>query len=204
MRGARNYPCMGHPGKRAPTVELCDDPRGYQPTAIRQHTTRAVPARPQSGRAGHPARRSRRLQRADLCAGGGHAAAARCGSGGNASRCTSARRTLRLARCPARRRPCKPRIAPPPPPGNSLNGTPIPPRAAGRNACRRRCRPRCAKRVQRQRIWRTVGCGRALRPTHGRVHDARRSAGAAEESGRRRGAQDVEGPAADLIAVSDR
>ncbi|HEX3285039.1 MAG TPA: MCE family protein [Mycobacterium sp.] len=38
VRGARNYPCMGHPGKRAPTVELCDDPKGYVPTAIRQHT----------------------------------------------------------------------------------------------------------------------------------------------------------------------
>ncbi len=24
-------PCMGHPGKRAPTVELCDDPKGFQP-----------------------------------------------------------------------------------------------------------------------------------------------------------------------------
>jgi phospholipid/cholesterol/gamma-HCH transport system substrate-binding protein len=26
VRGARNYPCMAHPGKRAPTVELCNDP----------------------------------------------------------------------------------------------------------------------------------------------------------------------------------
>jgi hypothetical protein len=38
VRGARNYPCMGHPGKRAPTVELCNDPKGYQPLAIRQHS----------------------------------------------------------------------------------------------------------------------------------------------------------------------
>ena len=38
VRGARNYPCMEHPGKRAPTVELCNDPKGYVPTAIRQHT----------------------------------------------------------------------------------------------------------------------------------------------------------------------
>ena len=37
VRGARNYPCMEHPGKRAPTVELCNDPKGYVPTAIRQH-----------------------------------------------------------------------------------------------------------------------------------------------------------------------
>lgn len=31
VRGARNYPCMEYPGKRAPTVELCRDPRGYVP-----------------------------------------------------------------------------------------------------------------------------------------------------------------------------
>ena len=37
VRGARNYPCMAHPGKRAPTVELCDDPKGYQPLAMREH-----------------------------------------------------------------------------------------------------------------------------------------------------------------------
>jgi phospholipid/cholesterol/gamma-HCH transport system substrate-binding protein len=38
VRGARNYPCMEHPGKRAPTVELCNDPRGFIPTAIREHS----------------------------------------------------------------------------------------------------------------------------------------------------------------------
>ena len=37
VRGARNYPCQGHPGKRAPTVELCNDPRGFVPLAQRQH-----------------------------------------------------------------------------------------------------------------------------------------------------------------------
>ena len=31
MRGARNYPCQEFPGKRAPTVQLCRDPRGYVP-----------------------------------------------------------------------------------------------------------------------------------------------------------------------------
>ena len=46
VRGARNYPCMGHPGKRAPTVELCNDPRGYQPTAMRQHILGAYPIDP--------------------------------------------------------------------------------------------------------------------------------------------------------------
>jgi phospholipid/cholesterol/gamma-HCH transport system substrate-binding protein len=31
VRGARNYPCQEFPGKRAPTVALCRDPKGYVP-----------------------------------------------------------------------------------------------------------------------------------------------------------------------------
>jgi hypothetical protein len=37
VRGARNYPCMGHPGKRAPTVEICNSDKPYIPIAQRQH-----------------------------------------------------------------------------------------------------------------------------------------------------------------------
>ncbi|TFV59739.1 MCE family protein [Mycobacterium sp. PS03-16] len=46
VRGARNYPCMEHPGKRAPTVELCNDPNGYQPLAQRQHALGPYPLDP--------------------------------------------------------------------------------------------------------------------------------------------------------------
>jgi len=46
VRGARNYPCMGHPGKRAPTVELCNDPEGFKPIALRPHTTGPYPFDP--------------------------------------------------------------------------------------------------------------------------------------------------------------
>ncbi|OBB17652.1 virulence factor Mce [Mycolicibacterium setense] len=46
VRGARNYPCMEHPGKRAPTVQLCDDPRGFVPLAQRQHTLGPSPFDP--------------------------------------------------------------------------------------------------------------------------------------------------------------
>ncbi|MUL83415.1 MULTISPECIES: MCE family protein [unclassified Mycolicibacterium] len=46
VRGARNYPCMGHPGKRAPTVELCNDPRGFQPIAQREHALGPYPLDP--------------------------------------------------------------------------------------------------------------------------------------------------------------
>ena len=31
VRGARNSPCPGQPGKRAPTPALCEDPQGYVP-----------------------------------------------------------------------------------------------------------------------------------------------------------------------------
>ena len=37
VRGARNYPCMGHPGKRAPTVEICNSDKPFEPLALRQH-----------------------------------------------------------------------------------------------------------------------------------------------------------------------
>ena len=39
VRGARNYPCMGHPGKRAPTVEICNSDKPYMPLAMKQHTS---------------------------------------------------------------------------------------------------------------------------------------------------------------------
>lgn len=46
VRGARNFPCMGHPGKRAPTVEICDSDRQYEPLAMRQHALGPPPFDP--------------------------------------------------------------------------------------------------------------------------------------------------------------
>jgi phospholipid/cholesterol/gamma-HCH transport system substrate-binding protein len=46
VRGARNYPCMGHPGKRAPTVEICDSDKPYEPIALRQHFAGPYPLDP--------------------------------------------------------------------------------------------------------------------------------------------------------------
>jgi hypothetical protein len=37
---------MGHPGKRAPTVQLCDDPKGFVPLAQRQHALGPYPLDP--------------------------------------------------------------------------------------------------------------------------------------------------------------
>jgi phospholipid/cholesterol/gamma-HCH transport system substrate-binding protein len=46
VRGARNYPCMGKPGKRAPTVEICDSDRPFEPLAMRQHVLGPYPIDP--------------------------------------------------------------------------------------------------------------------------------------------------------------
>jgi hypothetical protein len=37
VRGARNYPCMGHPGRHASTGEICTSAEEYGPLAMRQH-----------------------------------------------------------------------------------------------------------------------------------------------------------------------
>jgi hypothetical protein len=46
VRGARNYPCMGKPGKRAPTVEICDSEKPYMPLAMREHMLGPYPLDP--------------------------------------------------------------------------------------------------------------------------------------------------------------
>jgi phospholipid/cholesterol/gamma-HCH transport system substrate-binding protein len=46
VRGARNLPCMDHPGKRAPTVDICDSDQPYEPLAIRQHALGPPPFDP--------------------------------------------------------------------------------------------------------------------------------------------------------------
>ncbi|KUI42736.1 virulence factor Mce [Mycobacterium sp. IS-1590] len=46
VRGARNAPCMGVPGKRAPTVEQCYSDKPYEPLAMRQHSVGAYPIDP--------------------------------------------------------------------------------------------------------------------------------------------------------------
>jgi len=46
VRGARNFPCMGHPGKRAPTVEICESDKPYEPLAMHPHVFGAYPIDP--------------------------------------------------------------------------------------------------------------------------------------------------------------
>jgi phospholipid/cholesterol/gamma-HCH transport system substrate-binding protein len=44
VRGARNYPCQEFPGKRAPTIQLCRDPRGYVPIGSNPWRGPPIPA----------------------------------------------------------------------------------------------------------------------------------------------------------------
>ena len=46
VRGARNTPCMEQPGKRAPTVEMCNSDRPYYPLSLRQHALGPNPIDP--------------------------------------------------------------------------------------------------------------------------------------------------------------
>jgi virulence factor Mce-like protein len=46
VRGARNYPCVEHPGKRAATVQDCNSEQGFQPLAMRQHVLGPYPIDP--------------------------------------------------------------------------------------------------------------------------------------------------------------
>lgn len=46
VRGVRNNPCMGQPGKRAPTVEICNSDQPYLPLAMRQHVLGPYPFDP--------------------------------------------------------------------------------------------------------------------------------------------------------------
>lgn len=46
VRGARNYPCMGQPGKRAATAEQCASDKPFEPLAMRQHVLGPYPFDP--------------------------------------------------------------------------------------------------------------------------------------------------------------
>lgn len=46
VRGARNTPCMGVPGKRAPTVQICESDKPYEPLAMREHVLGPYPLDP--------------------------------------------------------------------------------------------------------------------------------------------------------------
>lgn len=134
VRGARNYPCMAHPGKRAPTVELCNDPEGYKPTALREHTTGPAPFDPNivsqgfdvDGRVDFRERIFAQLQGTPLPPG-----AVPSGTPPGVPNPLYAPITPAPAAAPLPPPPPSPLPLPPPPPGNSVNGVPIPAAPAG-------------------------------------------------------------------------
>jgi phospholipid/cholesterol/gamma-HCH transport system substrate-binding protein len=118
VRGARNYPCMGHPGKRAPTVELCDDPKGFQPLAMREHALGPYPFDPNLIAQGVPP--DDRVDFNDRIFAPIEGTPLPPGAGGTPTDPLAA-----MGPPP----PSAPPL-PAPPPGNSLNGQPIPPAEA--------------------------------------------------------------------------
>lgn len=131
VRGARNYPCIEHPGKRAPTVELCNDPRGYQPLAIREHSLGPYPFDPNLVSQGVPVddrvdfqdRIYAPLQGTPLPPGAVPAGTPPVAPPPGAP----APATTPVPAAPPAPTAAPAAVAPPPPPGNSINGTPLPP-----------------------------------------------------------------------------
>lgn len=102
VRGARNYPCMGHPGKRAPTVAICDSDKPYEPLAMRPHVLGAAPFDPNTIAQGVPP--DDRVDFGDQIFGP-------------------------VQGTPMPPGASLPNISPPPPSGKADNGVPIPPAA---------------------------------------------------------------------------
>lgn len=120
VRGARNYPCIEHPGKRAPTVQLCDDPKGYQPLALRQHYTGPYPIDPNLISQGYPV--DDRVDFQERIHAPIEGTPLPPGAVPKGKPPVSPPGTQGTPVVPV---PAAP--PPPPPPGNSVNGTPIPP-----------------------------------------------------------------------------
>ncbi|SEH72440.1 virulence factor Mce family protein [Mycolicibacterium rutilum] len=136
VRGARNYPCMGHPGKRAPTVELCNDPKGYVPLAMRQHTLGAYPIDPNLISQGIPPDdRTDFSERLYAPVEGTPLPPGAAPSGtppGMPPPPPPVAGAPAADQAPPSVAPAP--VAPPPPPGNSLNGAPIPAPPGGNGA----------------------------------------------------------------------
>ncbi|MCV7224108.1 MCE family protein [Mycolicibacterium elephantis] len=127
VRGARNYPCIEHPGKRAPTVQLCDDPKGYQPLALRQHYTGPYPIDPNLISQGYPV--DDRVDFQERIHAPIEGTPLPPGAVPKGKPPVSPPGTQGTPVVPV---PAAP--PPPPPPGNSVNGTPIPPPPAADGA----------------------------------------------------------------------
>jgi phospholipid/cholesterol/gamma-HCH transport system substrate-binding protein len=135
VRGARNYPCIEHPGKRAPTVELCNDPKGFQPLAIRQHPTGPYPIDPNLISQGYPLddrvdfqeRIYAPVEGTPLPPGAMPVGTPPGPVPPGPLPLNAPPATVLAPAGPPVPAPVQAPVVPPPPAGNSLNGTPIPP-----------------------------------------------------------------------------
>jgi virulence factor Mce-like protein len=123
VRGVRNFPCIRKPGKRAPTVEICNSDQNYQPLAMRQHATGPSPIDPSLIAQGVPIDDRTTLSDDIFAPVEGTPlppGAVPAGTPPGAPPGAAPISTLEV--------PFTPNVLPPPPPeGNSLNGQPIPP-----------------------------------------------------------------------------
>ena len=124
VRGARNYPCMGHPGKRAATVQQCDDPRGFQPLAMRQHYVGPSPFDPNLIAQGVPPDDRVDANQRMYAPVEGTPMPPGAVPAGTPPGIPPPGGPLPG---PPPAAPVQAPLGPPPPPGNSLNGVPIPP-----------------------------------------------------------------------------
>lgn len=126
VRGARNYPCIEHPGKRAPTVEICNSDRPFEPLAQRQHVTGPYPFDPNLVSQGIPPDDRTTL---DENIYGPLQGTPRPPGGPGAPPPASPPSPPSPLEAPVNSAPAAPAapVAPPPPPGNSINGVPIAP-----------------------------------------------------------------------------
>ncbi|MCV7012091.1 MCE family protein, partial [Mycolicibacterium madagascariense] len=122
VRGARNFPCIRKPGKRAPTIQICNSDKPYTPLAMRQHATGPAPFDPSLIAQGIPID-DRTTLGDDLYAPlqGTPLPPGAVPSGTPPGAPPGAPPVSPLEA------PFTAPVAPPPPPGNSLNGQPIPP-----------------------------------------------------------------------------
>jgi virulence factor Mce-like protein len=122
VRGVRNFPCIRKPGKRAPTVQICNSDLPYMPLAMRQHATGPAPIDPSLIAQGIPVDDRTTLSDDIFAPVEGTPLPPGAVPGGTPP--TGPPYGAPVSPLEA---PLATAVPPPPPPGNSLNGQPIPP-----------------------------------------------------------------------------
>ncbi|WP_319456111.1 MULTISPECIES: MlaD family protein [unclassified Mycobacterium] len=123
VRGVRNFPCMRKPGKRAPTVQICNSDKEFEPLAMRQHVFGPSPIDPSLIAQGIP-NDDRTTLSEDIFA---PVEGTPLPPGAVPSSTSPNVVPFGAQVVSPLEAPLASAVPPPPPPGNSLNGQPIPP-----------------------------------------------------------------------------